>query len=117
MKEHEMRERLERAIRRAAAPAAMGVTMALAGCGTSDAQNGDGAVAIYSALAPDAALSDTGAAVKYMAQMPDAAADSPGVTPLYMAQMTDAGADAADANDTGAAVKYMAQMPDAADAG
>jgi len=42
MKEHEMRERVERFLRRAAGPATVGVTMALAGCGGIAQTESDG---------------------------------------------------------------------------
>jgi hypothetical protein len=116
MREHEMRERIECAIRRATVPAAMGLTIALAGCGSTTtepapgasdaaaASDTGGAVALYMAQMPDAGASDAAVGVKYLAQMPDAAAadDTGGAVALYMAQMP----------DSGAAVRYMAQMPD-----
>jgi hypothetical protein len=118
MREHEMRLRIESMIRKAAVPAGVGISMALAGC-SSDGTS----VAIYSAQCPvDYPCPDA-------AQTPakDAAPDSPNIAPLYMAQMPDAGTkdSAADANDAGptdastiddigiSQPLYMAVMPDA----
>ena len=98
MKEIEMRARVERlldrAVRRAAVPASLGVALALTGC------------------------SDSVSTPAYMAQFPegtsDAAIDHGQPQPDYMAQFPDASAvDATD--DRGAVARYMAQMPDAAD--
>jgi hypothetical protein len=120
MREHEMRERIERAIRKAAVPATVGLTMALTGCSSttptgsaSDAAVADdsGAVALYMAQM------DSSPGVKYLAQMPDSGAGGAGggAVALYMAQLPDSGPAVrymAQQPDGGAVALYMAQMPD-----
>ena len=98
MREHEMRERLERYLRKAAVPTMVGMTIGMAGCGSSE----DSPPApLYGAVFVDASSA-----------VPDAAKDSPGVTPLYMAVIPDAGADAdASDGDIGAVPDYIAPMP------
>jgi hypothetical protein len=137
MREHEMRERIERLIRRAAVPAGVGISMALAGCGgevvgstaksdpTPPVQPRTDAAADPAPPMMDASVVPVPDNSMYMAPMP-----------LYMAVMPDSGmkpppvvdASAADAgtNDAntldihvqptplygGPFTLYMAIMPD-----
>jgi hypothetical protein len=98
MREHEMRERIERLIRKAAVPAGVGISMAVLGC-SSNSTGGDNIVPDYMALCPPDCPPDAA-----QTQHKDATPDSPTAMPLYMAVMPDAGAkdSATDANDAGA---------------
>jgi hypothetical protein len=115
MREHEMRERIERLVRKAAVPAGVGISMALAGC-ISDGTN----VPLYGAQCPR----DYPCPDPVQSPAKDATPDSPAATPLYMAVMPDAGTkdsavDATDAGPTDATFDnapvplYMAVMQDA----
>jgi hypothetical protein len=119
MREHEMRQRLEWAIRRSACPAAMSITLGLAACGgqtierapeVSDAAfaeatggAGGGPVAIYAAPMPSPGSTGLGGATLYGSPMPDP--HSTGSGGLY-------GAPYPGSTGVGGAM-YMAQMPDA----
>ena len=108
MREHEMRERIDRLIRKTAVPAGVGITMALAGCSSTmlyeglvppaDAQGGSqGAVPDYMALLPDAAARDANTAdapgdAQAVDESPVGYPDYAAPMPLYMAMMPDAGA-------------------------
>ena len=103
MKEHEMRARVERLLDnalRGAAPAAVGLTLALTACESAD----DSTVPVYSALMVDSGTGGAGGAGVGGAGGVGigGAGMGGGAVALYMAQMP----------DSGPAVRYMAQMPD-----
>jgi hypothetical protein len=96
MREHEMRLRIESMLKKTAIPAGVGITMALAGCGSDNTTEWN-PVKKYGAMM----VGDSGAT------QTDATHQSATPIPLYMAQMPDAGlgdsaADATDATDDGA---------------
>ncbi len=111
MKEFEMRVRieqlLEKAVRRAALPVSVGLTIAIGACGEV-APRYMGQLPDDTSVIDSAAGDPSAPAVKYMAQLPDAEVRDSGPAVRYMAQLPDA---APDPDDGYPATRYAGQLP------